>query len=324
MPPARTRTRTADPDLRDAWWRALRRANAQALTDLHACDGAEVVFVKSPRAADGALYLDALEADARAQGWVTARVRVLEDRAFDSLDALLRSVVKSLRCNEIDDDARGVVALLEAFHRRDPRHALARFDEAGAKLHATGDLLALARAYLDAHRHPAREAARIEAWLAGTELARAEANSAALSALSARTARRSFGELTRLLRALGHRGTLVTFHGADVIPKLPPGRREDAYTVLRELLDNADGGRGLSAQLVVEGGQRSSKAHAPCARCRPSRARDAPRRSRRATTRRRRTDRRGPHAPDGMGRGGRPAHPAGDDAAPRARRRCAR
>jgi hypothetical protein len=256
MPPARTRTRTADPDLRDAWWRALRRANAQALTDLHACDGAEVVFVKSPRAADGALYLDALEADARAQGWVTARVRVLEDRAFDSLDALLRSVVKSLRCNEIDDDARGVVALLEAFHRRDPRHALARFDEAGAKLHATGDLLALARAYLDAHRHPAREAARIEAWLAGTELARAEANSAALSALSARTARRSFGELTRLLRALGHRGTLVTFHGADVIPKLPPGRREDAYTVLRELLDNADGGRGLlSAQLVVEGGE---------------------------------------------------------------------
>jgi hypothetical protein len=45
MPPARTRTRSADPDLRDAWWRALRRANLQALTDLHACDGAEVVFV---------------------------------------------------------------------------------------------------------------------------------------------------------------------------------------------------------------------------------------------------------------------------------------
>lgn len=271
MVTARARPRPNPPEVRAAWLSALRQANAQALDDLHACDGAEVIFTRSPRASDGALYLDALEADAQALGWVTARVRVLEDRAFDSLDGMLRSVIKSLCAKEIVD-ARGLVSLLDGFHRRGPRDALSRFDAACAEFHAAGDLIALARAYLDAHRHPAREAARIEAWLAGTELARAEQGSAALSALSARTARRAFSELTRLVRALGHRGTLVTFHGADVITRLPPGRREDALTVLRELLDNADGGRGLlAAQLVVEGtaalfeGPRSLRSLAPLA-----------------------------------------------------------
>lgn len=251
----RANSRAVPAGTRSAWTDALLQANAQALTDLHACDGAEVVFVRSPRAADGALYLDALEAEARALGFVTARVSVLEDRAFDTFDGLVRAVARALRAPDADADARGIVPLLDAFHARGPRGALSRFDEAVLQTHAVGDLAALARAYLDAHRHPAREAARIEAWLSGTELARAEAASAALSALSPRTARRALGELTRLVRALGHRGTVITFHNADVITRLPPGRREDAYTVLRELLDNADGGRGvLAAQLVVEGG----------------------------------------------------------------------
>jgi hypothetical protein len=56
----------APPASRGAWDEALLRANAQALADLSACDGAEVVFARSPRAADGAIFLDALEGEARA------------------------------------------------------------------------------------------------------------------------------------------------------------------------------------------------------------------------------------------------------------------
>ena len=90
----------------------------------------------------------------------------------------------------------------------------------------------------------------------GVELARAEADAVAIAALSERTAKRSLGELTRLVRALGHPGTLLLFTDADKLAKLPPVRRENGYTVLRELVDNADGGRGLLAtRVVVTGGR---------------------------------------------------------------------
>ncbi len=244
------------PPLADLWREHLLAVEAQALDDLARTGASEVVFVRQPRATGAWELLDPLEERARAEGFVTARVTVLADQAFDSFDGLVRALARNLSAPDAPAKRRGIVALLDRFIAKHdaPHAALAAFDKAVASLHAHGDLIVLARAYLDAKRKPSQEARRIEAWLEGTELSRADTEPSALSALSPRTAKRALGELTRLVRALGWRGTVAVFAGAEALTRLPPGRREDAYTVLRELIDNADGGRGfVSMQSVVSG-----------------------------------------------------------------------
>lgn len=244
-----------------AWHSALHAAQSQALSDLHATGACEVVFVRSERPADAGAFFDEAVARAAQEGFVTARVRVLEGRAFDALDLLVRAVVRALvapeRWGEVHEGERGatgIVALLDAFLARNGAESLSRFDQGIAAYGAGGDLCALARAYVQPARKPRREAQRIDAWISGTELARSE-ESTALAALSPRTARRALRELSHLVRVLGWRGTFVVFERAEVLPKLPAGRRDDAYTVLRELIDDNDTGRGLVAtRLVVSAG----------------------------------------------------------------------
>src|SRR5260370_1100213 len=72
-----------------------------------------------------------------------------------------------------------------------------------------------------------------------------------VAALTARTAKRALVELTRLVRVIDHRGTLLVVRDGDLLLHLPPARRESAYTVLRELVDNADGGRGMFAARIM-------------------------------------------------------------------------
>ncbi len=239
----------------EAWREHLLAVEAQGLEDLSRSGASEVIFLRQPKATGQWELLDPLEERARARGFLTARVSVLADQAFDSLDGLVRAVARNLQCHEAPK-ARGVVALLDRFIARHAgsQEALAAFDRGVVAWHASGDLVALARAYVDARRKPSHEARRIDAWLSGTELARAESDDTAFSALSPRTAKRGLGEITRLARVLGWKGTVAVFAGAEALTRLPPGRREDAYTVLRELIDNADGGRGLvSMQAVVSG-----------------------------------------------------------------------
>ncbi len=236
------------------WQAEILRAAEQSLEDLARARCAEVVLLRYPRLAVGGDHLDALTSVAHARGFVTARVGVLETRALDTLDGLVRTVGRTLKVPGAGQEAHGLVAALQYFSGEHGRKALADFDDGMRRESAAGDILELARAYLDASRRQGREVARIEAWLGGTELARAE-EGPVLAALSPRTAQRALGEITRLVRVLGWRGTLVMFHGAEILTRLPPGRREDAYTVLRELVDNADGGRGMVAtQIVVAGG----------------------------------------------------------------------
>ncbi|MFO0603516.1 MAG: BREX system ATP-binding domain-containing protein [Polyangiales bacterium] len=248
-------SRLAARATQDAWREHLLAVEAQGLEDLSRSGASEVIFLRQPKATGQWELLDPLEERARARGFLTARVSVLADQAFDSLDGLVRAVARNLQCHEAPK-ARGVVALLDRFIARHAgsQEALAAFDRGVLAWHAGGDLVALARAYVDARRKPSHEARRIDAWLAGTELARAESDDTAFAALSPRTAKRGLGEITRLARVLGWKGTVAVFAGAEALTRLPPGRREDAYTVLRELIDNADGGRGLvSMQAVVSG-----------------------------------------------------------------------
>jgi hypothetical protein len=226
---------------------------AQALEDLAFAETASVCFVQHRGGARAERYFDALEDRALSMSFVVSRVSIFESRAFDALDVLVRACAKDLRSTARGaKGGRGVVALLDAFVARNKERSLAQFDDGSRLFAAGGDVHALCRAYIEASQRASREAARIEAWFEGTSVTRADAAPIALGALGAENAQRALSELSSLVRVLGHRGTLLLFERGDTLPKLPPARRERAYVVLRELVDNADGGRGLrSTHLVI-------------------------------------------------------------------------
>jgi hypothetical protein len=236
--------------------RALLASRAQALEDLAFAETATVCFVRHRGGATAEGWFDALEDRALSMGFVVSRVSLYDSRAFDALDALTRACAKDLRASVAGarPKDRGVVALLEAFVARNQERSLARFDEGSKVLSAGGDVHALARAYVESTQRSAREAARIEAWLDGTSVARAEAAPVALGALAPENAQRTLAELSTLVRVLGHRGLALLFERGETLTKLPAARRERSYVVLRELIDNADGGRGLRAAHLVVGG----------------------------------------------------------------------
>jgi len=244
------------------WMGALLSAAEQGLVDLAASSASEVSFVRHEDAEVLETYVDELERRAQLRGFVTARVSLgnqTSHATFDSMDVVVRTLladlsVPSLRASRRSTRRGGLLALLDAFLHAEGRAAIATFDQNLGRVGASGDLVALARAYLESAKKPRREAARIEAWMSGVELARFDVESVAVSALAARTAKRALGELTRLVQALGHAGSLFIFTDGEVLLHLPPARRDDAYTVLRELVDNTDTGRGLVAtRLVVAG-----------------------------------------------------------------------
>jgi hypothetical protein len=245
--------------LRARWMGATLEAAEQGLVDLAASSGSEVSFVRYEDPAILETYVDELLQRAQLRGFVTARLSVAESGTFDSFDVLVRNLLGAVRGPTAPRAKRskekGLVTLLDAFLHKEGRAAVSTFDANLGRLGASGDLIALARAYLDSAKKPRREAARIEAWMSGVELVRFEVDSVAVSALAARTAKRALAELTRLVRALGHAGALFCFTEADSLLRLPPARREDAYTILRELVDNTDSGRGLVATRLVVAGQ---------------------------------------------------------------------
>ncbi|HEU4403853.1 MAG TPA: hypothetical protein VFS43_00960 [Polyangiaceae bacterium] len=255
-----------------AWRRALLTLSLQALDDLALSGASEVVFVRASTEADGAVWFDELEASALEAGFASARVGLLSDRAFDRLEALVRSIARHLRAPGAKGPERGLVSALDAFAAR-PREQRAdeAFAEAAAREMASGDLSDLCQAYLAASgpKATARARAALDAWLEGTSLERAVLERAAeraaeragpdssadgappLATLGPATARRTLAELTRVVRALGGRGTLLLFENAHLVTRLPPARREGTYTVLRELIDNADGVGGLASTRVM-------------------------------------------------------------------------
>lgn len=235
---------------------ALIELRAQALEDLAFAETASVCFVRHRGGAVATSFFDALEDRALSMSFVVARVSIFESRAFDALDVLVRACARDLRSSAKGSkkSQRGIVALLDAFIARNDDRSLAVFDE-GARLYAAGgDVTALCRAYVEASQRATREAARIDAWFEGTSVARAESAPVALGALGADNAHRALSELSTLVKVLGHRGLALLFERGESLAKLPVARRERAYVVLRELIDNADGAGGLRSTHVVVGG----------------------------------------------------------------------
>jgi hypothetical protein len=233
----------------------------QGLLDLAACGASDVVFVHVP--ADGAPPpFDALERVASSRGFVVCRVEIGPAQSFEALDDVVRAFIRALSAPghpAATSRARrggGLVTLLDAFLAKHGARALDTFDACVAEVGFAGDLHDLARAYIAADRRPRHEVVRLEAWLSGTELSRSPIDDG-VAALSNRTAKRALIGLSRLVRALGHAGLVLIATGAETLSHLTVTRREIAYTVLRELIDNGDGAPGLVAtRLYVAGGPR--------------------------------------------------------------------
>ncbi len=228
----------------------LLAAQEQGLRDLAATGASDVVFVREHRAPPSMLF-DRLEEQALALGFAVASTAVGHEHGFESLDVVLRGFVAQLRIAEQEE--RGLVALVDAFAKSAGKRALQRFDD-GAEAHGlSGDLARLCRAYVAA-REDRTEVKRIRAFLEGREAPPAD-DDGPLGALTARTAKRTLADLSRLVRALGHAGLVLITRRAGLLTELPPAQREGAYTVLRELVDNADGPRGaIATRVYVSGG----------------------------------------------------------------------
>ncbi|MBL9022082.1 MAG: DUF2791 family P-loop domain-containing protein [Myxococcales bacterium] len=225
-------------------------AAEQGLLDLAAAEAADVVFVREHDVGPSSFF-DPLEARALELGFAVSSVVVGVDHGFEALDDVVRGFVRNLRAS--DTEEKGITALLEAFADKRGKRVLERFDEAAESAELGGDVAIVARSFLAAAKEGRREARLVRGFFEGADVA-ADLDGAS-GVFSARTAKRALAQITRLVRALGYEGTLLITRRAGALAELSPARREGAYTVLRELIDNAEGTRGMIAsRLYVSGG----------------------------------------------------------------------
>ncbi len=224
----------------------------QALTDLKDCEAAEVALIRCDVPAQEHYLAQRLVQRARRVGYVTAILSVKE-RGIEALDRVVGQLVRCIEAPGRSSEA-GLLGLLAGFARRHGTASVRQFDHRVRRWGAAGDLTALSQSFLQ--RRPETERA-LEAWLNGTELGRAAGCPGVRGALTERAARRVLVELTRLVRALGHSGCLFCLVDGDLLGRRTPRQCQRGYTVLRELIDNFDSGRGMvSTRLVLTGGDR--------------------------------------------------------------------
>jgi hypothetical protein len=226
---------------------------AQALLDVNACEGASVALLHCPSASREKSALRELAAAARDRQWVTAEVS-LREHGLESPDGLVRQLLARLVVPG-ENRAAGLLGMLDRFRARHGKKSAERFDESAASREAAGDLTALCREYLAAGDDSERARRAFTAWQDGVEAPRRARVRTVRRSLSERTAQRSLNELSRLVRALGHRGMLLLLAEGDALAARTDRQREKAYTVLRELVDNFDGWGGAAATRVLLAGQ---------------------------------------------------------------------
>jgi hypothetical protein len=232
------------------WLDHVVRARAQALEDLTVAQMGGVAVLVGDARIEAA---ERLSADALSRGFAVATVS-LASEALSDLDGIVRALASSLRLPKVEAGRRhGLVAALEAFVERHKSKAEERFEERADEEALGGELRQLAADFI-AQATGRTNARRLTAWLGGKDV---NAEEGALRPLSPRTAKRALAQLTRLSRVLGARGTRILLTDAETLVDLSPGRRDVAYTVLRELIDNADGAGGqgaVASEMLVIGG----------------------------------------------------------------------
>jgi hypothetical protein len=225
----------------------------QALEDLDVSTATSVSLIHCPNATRERSLLRDLSQRARERRFVSAQVS-LREHTLDTPSDLVRELLERL-VPPGEAQPRGVLWLADLYLERHGRRTLERFDEAVAAEGADGDLTALCRAYLAAASDEMHGCVRAyEAWREGTEAPKKYRNPAVRHPLGERSAQRVLAELTRLLRAFGHRGFVVFLSEGDALAERTDRQREKGYTVLRELVDNFDGHEGTVATRVILSG----------------------------------------------------------------------
>ena len=224
----------------------------QALHDLDECRGVSINLIHVPKKTSERSLVRQLAQRARDRKFVTAEVS-LRETSPDTPDAMVRTILESL-IPPHDSRPRGLLYLLDLFQQRHGRNSAERFAEQAAVEAADGDLTALSLAFLASEEDADKEIRAFRAWLMGNEPARRYRNPHVRRALSDRTAQRALAELTRVVRAMGYRGTALFLSEGEGVTMRTTRQREKAYTVLRELVDNFDSGRGVcSARITITG-----------------------------------------------------------------------
>ncbi len=230
-----------------SWLERVIAARAQSLEDACAAQTATVTVLAGD--VDAAALALALSSSARDAGFATMHAS-LGAYGLHELDRLVAELARSLRIEGVSGKrSHGLGAMLDGFVAAHGKKSVERFDERAEQESLFGELRALARAYL-AGASGRAVAKRLTAWLGGDEVA-PTLEERALRPLSPRIAKAALAQLTRLCRALGARGARIILTEAEALVDLAPGRRDVAYTVLRELIDNEDGGRGMIATEIV-------------------------------------------------------------------------
>jgi hypothetical protein len=226
---------------------AALRAREQALEDLATSSAAEVTFIRCDDPGAAGVFAAAALDRAGKRKFAVAEVSLLGDRGFDALDSLVRILIRTMGPPALPPEQRGLLAHLDAFVDKHGQRSREWFDSGAQREAAYGDLTEIARDYVDGRLAERHASGKLEQWLSGTVVDRAEE----APTLNRKSAKRALSELTRLVRLLGYRGLFLAISRGETLTKLPQARRRDAYTVLRELVDNVDGGRGLVATHVV-------------------------------------------------------------------------
>jgi hypothetical protein len=225
----------------------------QALLDLEHCGATGVNLIHCPSAAQEAALVRELGRAARARGFVSAELK-MADTPLDSLEELVATLIDAL-VPPGETRPRGLLYLLDSYHAKYMTRAPAQFTQAVEAEDTEGDLVAFCAAYLGATDDAAREVRSLTLWAEGHELKPRQIISGVRGTLDAHTAQRVLGQLTRILRALGHKGLYVHLSGGEEIAGRTARQREKGYTVLRELVDNFDSGRGaIATRICLSGG----------------------------------------------------------------------
>jgi hypothetical protein len=229
----------------------------QALFDLSSCGASELVLLECRDAEQEHMLTQQLLHKAVQRGYVTAHLS-LGSVTFDALEEIVRALIETVKLPSRSKLAEtpGLLSLLEYYGRQHGKSSVEKLRENMDALGAHGDLATHAFACLGAEEGSKKERREFNAWLLGTNLSRAGSHVHARSSLNPKTAKRALSDFSRLVRALEFQGCLLCFSGAHAITRRTPRQREKAYTVLRELVDNFDGARGMSSTRISISGQR--------------------------------------------------------------------
>lgn len=180
---------------------------------------------------------------ALAEGYAVGRASLAE-HGLHGLAEVVRVLAERVEIGTGRGRKKGLVAALEGFAKKHGRGALDLFDARAREVGLVGELRRLCRDVVEAIVQNTT-VARLEQWLA-LERPSDVAGSPAIRVLGPATAKSTLAALTRVLRVLGAKATLVVLDHGEALVDLSPARRELATTVLRELIDNSDGIAGAT------------------------------------------------------------------------------